>query len=37
MQAYNALVSRWEKRVYNYLLRSLSDREDALDVCRRRF
>ncbi len=37
MQAYNALVSRWEKRVYNYLLRSLSDREDALDVCQETF
>ncbi len=37
MQAYNVLVSRWERRVYNYLLRSLSDREDALDVCQETF
>jgi len=32
VEAYNLLVSRWEKRVYNYLLRILSNREDALDL-----
>jgi len=32
VEAYNLLVSRWEKRVYNYLLRLVSNREDALDV-----
>ncbi len=32
VDAYNLLVSRWEKRVYNYLLRLVGDREDALDV-----
>ena len=32
VEAYNLLVSRWEKRVFNYLLRLLSNREDALDV-----
>jgi len=26
------LVSRWEKRVFNYLLRLVGDREDALDL-----
>jgi RNA polymerase sigma-70 factor (ECF subfamily) len=32
VEAYNLLVSRWEKRVYNYLLRITSNREDALDL-----
>ena len=32
VDAYNHLVSRWEKRVFNYLLRLLRHREDALDV-----
>ena len=32
VEAFNLLVSRWEKRVYNYLLRLLSNREDALDT-----
>ncbi len=32
VEAYNLLVSRWEKRVFNYLLRLVSHREDALDL-----
>lgn len=32
VESFNILVSRWEKRVYNYLLRILSNREDALDL-----
>jgi RNA polymerase sigma-70 factor (ECF subfamily) len=32
VEAYNLLVSRWEKRVYNYLLRIIGNREDALDL-----
>lgn len=32
VEAYNLLVSRWEKRVFNYLLRIVGDREDALDL-----
>ena len=32
VDAYNVLVSRWEKRVYNYLLKQLQNREDALDL-----
>jgi RNA polymerase sigma-70 factor (ECF subfamily) len=32
VESYNLLVSRWEKRVYNYLLRITSNREDALDL-----
>lgn len=33
LDAYNLLVSRWEKRVFNYLLRLVRNREDALDLC----
>lgn len=32
VEAYNLLVSRWEKRIYNYLLRLTNNREDAMDV-----
>jgi RNA polymerase sigma-70 factor (ECF subfamily) len=32
VEAYNLLVSRWEKRIYNYLLRLLHNPDDALDV-----
>ena len=32
VEPYNLLVSRWEKRVYNYLLRITRHREDALDL-----
>ncbi|MGH9558791.1 MAG: RNA polymerase sigma factor [Bryobacteraceae bacterium] len=32
VEAYNLLVSRWEKRVFNYLWRLVSNREDALDL-----
>ena len=32
LDAYNSLISRWEKRVYNYLLRIVGHREDALDL-----
>jgi RNA polymerase sigma-70 factor, ECF subfamily len=32
VDAYNILVSRWEKRVYNHLLRLVRNREDALDL-----
>ena len=41
LEAFNALVERWEKRLYNYLLRLLSSRpgfrEDALDLCQEAF
>jgi RNA polymerase sigma-70 factor, ECF subfamily len=32
VEAYNLLVSRWEKRVFNYVLRLVGNREDALDL-----
>ena len=37
VDAYNRLVSRWEKRLYNYLLRVVKNREDALDLCQETF
>jgi RNA polymerase sigma-70 factor (ECF subfamily) len=33
VEAYNTLVSRWEKKIYNYLLRLTGSPEDAMDVC----
>jgi RNA polymerase sigma-70 factor (ECF subfamily) len=32
LDAFNLLVSRWEKRIYNYIYRLVGDREDALDL-----
>ncbi len=32
VEGYNLLVSRWEKRTFNYLLRLVSNREDAFDL-----
>jgi RNA polymerase sigma-70 factor, ECF subfamily len=32
VEAYNLLVTRWEKRIYNYLLRLVKNKEDALDL-----
>ncbi|MEO7652764.1 MAG: sigma-70 family RNA polymerase sigma factor [Bryobacteraceae bacterium] len=32
VDAFNMLVSRWEKRVFNYLLRITNNREDSLDL-----
>jgi len=32
VEPFNLLVSRWEKRVFNYLLKLVRDREDSLDL-----
>lgn len=32
VDAFNLLVSRWDKRVFNYILRLVNSREDALDL-----
>jgi RNA polymerase sigma-70 factor (ECF subfamily) len=32
IEAFNLLVSRWEKRIFNYLLRLTGSSEDALDL-----
>jgi len=37
VEAYNLLISRWEKHVFNYLLRLVGDREDALDLSQETF
>ncbi len=37
VQKYNLLVSRWEKRVFNYLLRIVGSPDDAQDVSQEAF
>jgi RNA polymerase sigma-70 factor (ECF subfamily) len=37
VEAFNHLISRWEKRLYNYLLRLIRNREDSLDLCQEAF
>jgi len=32
VESYNALITRWEKRIYNYLLRLTGQAEDAMDL-----
>lgn len=32
VEPFNLLISRWEKRIFNYLLRLVRNREDALDL-----
>jgi RNA polymerase sigma-70 factor (ECF subfamily) len=32
LDAYNLLVSRWDRRVFNYLLKLVGRREDAMDL-----
>jgi len=37
VDAFNVLVSRWEKRVFTYLVRLVRNREDALDLAQDAF
>ena len=37
VESYNVLVSRWEKKLYNYLYRLTGNREDALDLSQEAF
>lgn len=37
VDSYNLLVSRWEKRVFNYLLKLVGDRDDAMDLAQEVF
>ena len=37
VESYNVLVSRWEKKLYNFLLRLTGNREDALDLSQEAF
>ena len=32
VDAYNVLISRWERRVFNYLVKLVGNREDAMDL-----
>ncbi len=32
VEAYNLLISRWDRRIFNYLLRLVKNREDAMDL-----
>jgi RNA polymerase sigma-70 factor (ECF subfamily) len=36
-QAFNQLVARWEKKLFNFVYRLTGDREDAFDVCQDSF
>ena len=37
LRAFNLLVVRWERKLYNYLLRSTGNRDDAMDLCQETF
>lgn len=37
VEAYNTLVSRWEGKIYNYLLRLTGHPEDSMDLCQDTF
>jgi RNA polymerase sigma-70 factor (ECF subfamily) len=32
-QAFNILVRQWEKPIYNFILRMIGDRDEAMDLC----
>jgi RNA polymerase sigma-70 factor (ECF subfamily) len=36
-EAFNLLVRRWEKPIYNFILRMIGDREEAMDLCQDAF
>ncbi len=35
--AFNGLVGRWHRRLYNFILRHVGDREEAQDLCQQAF
>ena len=37
VNAFNTLVWRWEKSVYNFILRYIGDREESQDICQKTF
>ena len=37
VDAFNTLVWRWEKNLYNFILRYVGDREEAKDLCQKTF
>src|SRR5688572_13952865 len=36
-EAFNILVRQWEKPIYNFILRMIGDREEAMDLCQDSF
>ena len=32
-EAFNVLVRRWEKPIYNFIVRMINDRDEAMDIC----
>jgi RNA polymerase sigma-70 factor (ECF subfamily) len=32
-EAFNLLVRRWEKPIYNFIVRMISNRDEAMDIC----
>jgi RNA polymerase sigma-70 factor, ECF subfamily len=35
--AFNLLVRQWEKPIYNFIVRMIGDREEAMDLCQESF
>jgi RNA polymerase sigma-70 factor (ECF subfamily) len=35
--AFNLLVRQWEKPIYNFIVRMIGDREEAMDLCQEAF
>jgi RNA polymerase sigma-70 factor (ECF subfamily) len=36
-EAFNLLVRRWERPIYNFIVRMIGDREEAMDLCQEAF
>jgi RNA polymerase sigma-70 factor (ECF subfamily) len=36
-EAFNLLVQRWQKPIYNFILRMIGNREEAMDLCQDSF
>jgi len=36
-EAFNFLVRQWEKPIYNFILRMIGDRDEAMDLCQESF
>ena len=36
-EAFNLLVHQWEKPIYNFIVRLIGDREEAMDLCQESF
>ena len=36
-EAFNLLVRQWERPIYNFILRMIGDRDEAMDLCQDAF